>query len=454
MKQVSRGKGAIVFLAALAARPGLAATRADDEAARARRRTPVVEVFEQCKDAVVNISTTRVVRMRSLYGSLFDDIFDLGPPRARDRRVQSVGSGVVVHENGYIVTNAHVVSQASDVRVTFADKSTLPAEVVAVDPEHDLAVLKVAADRPLPFQKLGGSRDVLIGETVVAIGNPLGLQHTVTTGIVSALDRELQFGDDRTYRGLIQTDAPINPGNSGGPLLNINGELIGINTAIRGDAQNIGFAIAVERLWELVPVMLDIERRQRVRFGLRVSGPDAEITWVRPDSAAAQAKLRPGDRVTKLNGHTLRDGIDFYVRLLNQKPDTDVRLDVRRDGKTIEVTVPLQSVPLPDGRELARRLFGMTLGDVPAEVRREYELPDYAGLMVEAVDAGGSADRAGIRRGDLILRIDRVPVPALKDVGLTLEQTRAGERVAVEGLRLRSDPSFFWSVALRAAGGQ
>jgi len=223
-----------------------AAARADDDTAPSRRRTPVVEVFEHARDAVVNISTTRIVRMRSR--SPLDDIFDFGRPGYRQQRVQSIGSGIVVHESGYIVTNAHVVSQASDVQVTFADETRLPADVLAVDSQHDLAVIKVAADHPLPHLKLGSSDDILIGETVVAIGNPLGLEHTVTAGIVSALNRQLDFGNDVIYTGLIQTDASINPGNSGGPLLNIDSELIGINTAIRGDAQNIGFAIPVNRL--------------------------------------------------------------------------------------------------------------------------------------------------------------------------------------------------------------
>jgi serine protease Do len=423
-----------------------------DDPQHDRRRTPVVEVFEQCRDAVVNISTARVVRMRSLYGSPLDDIFDFGPPRARDQRIQSVGSGVVVHESGYILTNAHVVSQASDVQVTFADKHTLPAEVVAVDPEHDLAVLKVSAPRPLKAQKLGRSDDLLVGETVIAIGNPLGLQHTVTTGIVSALDRELQFNEDTVYKGLIQTDAPINPGNSGGPLLNVNGELIGINTAIRGDAQNIGFAIPVDRLWELLPKLLDIERRQRVRFGVDVSGTDARIVTVRKDSPAAAAGLLRGDRIVRFNGEVLRDGIDYYVHLLGQKPESKVRLAVERGSKTVDVTVPLQPIPLPDGRELALKLLGTDLAEVSAEQRRKYDLPDYAGLVVERVERGGPAERAQIRPRDYILRIDRVPVTALKDVGLALEQTQPGERVHVEGLRLDPDWPFFWSVTLQARG--
>jgi serine protease Do len=415
-----------------------------------RRRTPVVEVVEQCRDAVVNISTTRVVRMRSLYGSPLDSIFDFGPPRTRDQRIQSVGSGVVVHESGYIVTNAHVVSQASDVQVTFADKKTRPAEIVAVDSEHDLAVLKVNAPQPLKYAKLGRSSDIMIGETVVAIGNPLGLQHSVTAGIVSALDRDLQFSDDVTYKGLIQTDAPINPGNSGGPLLNLNGELIGINSAIRGDAQNIGFAIPVDRLWELLPKLLDIERRERVRFGADVSGIDARVVTVRKDSPAAAAGLQPGDRIVRFNDQPLRNGIDYYVHLLDQKPDSQVRLAVLRGPKTLDVSVPLQSIPLPDGRALATKLFGLELREISPDERRESELPDNVGLIVQAVTRASPADRAQIRPRDLILRLDRVPVAALKDVGLALEQTQPGERVYVEGLRLETDFPFFWTVTLQA----
>lgn len=421
---------------------------------RERRRTPVVDVFEKCRDAVVNIATTRVIRMRSLVpGSPLDEIFEFGPLRAPDRRVESVGSGVLVHASGYIVTNAHVISQASDVQVTFADKQTLSAEVIAVDPEHDLAVLKVTAPQPLPFLKIGRSDDVMIGESVIAIGNPLGLQHTVTAGIVSALDRELNFRSDVTYRGLIQTDAPINPGNSGGPLLNVNGELIGINTAIRGDAQNIGFAIPSDRLWELLPVLLDVERRKRVSFGLGVSGTDARIASIRKGSPAAEADLAVGDRIVRFNGEPLQNGIDYYVHLLGQAPDTKVELQVERGQRVLKVTVPLVAIPLPDGAELARRLLGLELAEIPEELRRKYDLPPYARLLVEAVERGSPADRARIRARDLIIRLDRVPVRALTDVGLVLEKAQAGETIFVEGLRIDTDWPFLWSVMLEARRG-
>lgn len=425
---------------------------ATEDAGRAARRTPIVRVIEECRDAVVNISTTRVVQMRGLTrGGLLDDLF-WGPPPVRNRRVQSVGSGVIVHESGYIVTNHHVVSQALNVSVTFANGRTLPAEVVATDQEHDLAVLKVDARRPLAHLKLGRSDDIMIGETVIAIGNPHGLHHSVSAGIVSALDRDIEFSPNVVYRGLIQTDAPINPGNSGGPLLNINGELIGINSAIRGDSQNIGFAIPVDRIWELLPVMLDVERRQRVRFGLRVSGQDAQVVAVRPDTPAARAKLQAGDRVVALNDDVLRDGIDYYVHLLEQQPDRDVRLRVRRGDETMEVAVPLESIPIPDGVKLARELLGMELQEIPKDWYRKYDLPDSVGLVVTKVTPRGPADRIGIVPTDFILRLDRLPVMSLQDVGLALERVERADPVPVEGLRIDAARPFLWTGTLRAAG--
>jgi len=420
----------------------IAAAAAQERPARQSRRSPVVEVFEQCRDAVVNISTTRVVRVRSLrYGSLFDEIFDFGRPTIREQPVQGIGSGFVVHESGYIVTNGHVVSRAHDVKV-----------IVAVDPEHDLAVLKVNTRRPLPYLKLGRSDDIMVGETVIAVGNPLGLQHTVTTGIVSALDRTLQFGEDTDYRGLIQTDTAINPGNSGGPLLNINAELIGITTAIRGDAQNVGFAIPVDRLWELVPVMLDIERRERVRFGLQVGGAGSDVVAVRSDSPAAKAGLRRGDRVIEFNGRPLRDAIDYYVQLLSHKPGDEVRLTIQRAGEQLDKTVALQAIPPPDGRKLAGQLLGLELAEIPPKVRRELELPDYVGVFVDEVARGGPADRADIRPGDLILQLNRTTVATLSDAGLALEDTQPRQEVYIVGRRLRGDPRapFDWWTKLAA----
>ncbi|MFH1747605.1 MAG: trypsin-like peptidase domain-containing protein [Planctomycetota bacterium] len=416
-----------------------------------RRRSPVVEVFEQSRAAVVNLSTTRVVRMRSLgFDSFLDDVFDFGQPRRLNRKVHSVGSGVVVHASGYIVTNAHVVAQASDVQVTFVDGQNKSAAIVAVDTQHDLAVLKVETDRKLACQSLGHSDDILVGETVIAIGNPLGLQHTVTAGIVSALNRDLVFSRDQVYSGLIQTDASINPGNSGGPLLNVNGALIGINTAIRGDAQNIGFAIPVDRLWELLPVMLDVERRERVKFGIQISGTQAEVLTVRPESPAAQAGVQPGDRIIRCAGQPVRNSIDYCVHLLEQAPGEEIKLAVQRGQRTVEIAVPLEAVPLPDGYKLAQQHLGLELAAISNRVRRRFDLPAHIGLIVQAVEARGPAGRAGVETGDLILRLDGMTAAKLEDVGRALERIKPGSEVVVEGLRLHTDPAFFWTVALQS----
>ncbi|MFQ5806444.1 MAG: trypsin-like peptidase domain-containing protein [Phycisphaerae bacterium] len=444
MKAVARS---LLFLGCGAA---LVASVAAEPPDRQRRRSPVVEVFERCQNAVVNISTTRIQRVRMLrYGSLWDDIFDFGRPRFRAQRVQSVGSGVVIHEKGYIVTNAHVVARTSDVRVVFADKRTVEAKIVSTDLEHDLAVLKIDSRTPLPYVELGRSDDIMVGEMVVAIGNPLGLQHTVTSGIVSARDRDLHFSEDVVYRGLIQTDAAINPGNSGGPLLNVNAQLIGINTAIRGDAQNVGFAIPVDRLWALLPGMLDIERRQRVRFGLEVSGPKAEVNAVRPGSPAAQAGLRRGDRITYFNGDRLRDGIDYYVHLLQQEPGETVRLKFERGAKTLAAKVALQPIPPPDGMRLASTLLGMELAPIPKSLRQRHRLPENVGFIVKQVARNRPDRRTDIVPGDVILRVNRLVVRSSEDLGLVLEGVQPGERVLLEGLDSQTSEPWYAIVHTR-----
>lgn len=449
MSLVQRRCGTFAIMALLAG-PALAQV----SGAQDRRRSPVVEVFEQCRNAVVNISTTRIQRVQMLrHGSLLDDIFDFGRPYTREQAVRSVGSGVLIHEDGYIVTNAHVVAQASDINVIFADGRSVEARKTALDFDHDLAVLKIDSDGSLPFVKLVRPGDILVGETVVAIGNPLGLQHSVTTGIVSAVGREVHFGvgEDRvSYTNLIQTDAAINPGNSGGPLLNVNGELIGINSNMRVDAQNVGFAISVEQLWSLLPTMLDIERRQRVRFGLEVSGPLGEVTAVHPDSPAQRAGLRPGDQIVRFDGEPLRDGIDYYVHLLGEQAGDAAQLTYKRGDKTQTATVAIQAVPPPDGGKLALNLLGVELGEFDAATRRRYDLPDQVGVYVEKVSGGGPADNARVIPGDVILSVNRISVTTLPEVGLALEDVRAGADVLVEGLRLRADSPFAWTVRMRA----
>lgn len=414
------------------------------------RRSPVVAVFEQRRDSVVNINTTRIIQSRSRGFRPLGDIFRMRPLPMRNREVQSVGSGAIIHESGYVVTNAHVVAQADDVSVTLANQTTLPASIVAVDSEVDLAVLKVESPDPLPTCPLGAPGDILIGETVVAIGNPLGLEHTVTAGVVSALDRTLEFSRDRVYRGLIQTDAPINPGNSGGPLLSVNGDVIGINTAIRSDAQSIGFAIPMSIVWQRLPQLLDIERRQRVSFGLTVSGPTARVERIAPDSPASRVDIRSGDRVAAFNGVPVESGIDYYVALLDTQPGDTVRLALQRNGAQVERSVTLTEIPLPDGRALAEARLGLRLEQIPREAQRR--LRRDIRLFVSQVVRGSPADRAEIRPGDLIAGINGRTVSSFDDVGLALERVPPGREALVAGYRL--DPFFSWEVAVPTASTQ
>ena len=306
--------GTVLTLAAVPARAQPGATAASDaDARRELRRTPVVEVFEQRRDAVVSIATREIVsvRSRSPFDSLIEDFFDM-PTRPRSRVQQrtreSVGSGFVIHPDGYIVTNAHVVARTTEQNVIFANGESYPARVVASSPERDLAVLKVNANQPLPTLPFGRSDDLLIGETVIAIGNPLGYQHTVTAGVVSATGRDVAISPGLAFTGLIQTDASINPGNSGGPLLNVLGELIGVNSAIRGDAQNIGFAIPVDQLREVLPELLDVERRYRIDSGLRVDNIRQPPHHRRshPILPPSDAGIRAGDILLAVDGRPVR----------------------------------------------------------------------------------------------------------------------------------------------------
>ncbi len=334
---------------------GLGAAAASSARKRMLRRTPTVEAVEKVRDSVVNISSTQIVRV-----SPFPEFFDLPPEFGSTQKVQSAGSGFVLHASGYIVTNAHVVDGARQPKITFADGQAYDARVLAVDAEHDMAVLKVNAPRPLKAAILGTSSDLMIGETAIAIGNPFGFQHTVTAGVVSATDRTLRFPDSHSpqgvkeYKGLIQTDAAINPGNSGGPLLNILGEVIGINTAIRGDAQNIGFAIGVDELRRFLPGILDVERINRVTLGVHFEGVGpARITKVDANSPAASAGLKVGDVIIAVDDRPIAQDIDFFVEMMEKKAGEDVILTVLRDGHRHTYTVRLGT--RPDGTQQAWR---------------------------------------------------------------------------------------------------
>lgn len=411
---------------------------------RESRRTPVVDVFEASRGAVVNISSKEIITVQDPFGfnDLFEQFFDMprGPnigPRERQYTRTSVGSGFVIHAEGYIVTNAHVVAQTAERKVIFADGREFDAQIVAADPTRDLAVLKVESDQPLQTLRLGRSDDLMIGETVIAIGNPLGYQNTVTAGVISAIDRELAFRRGMKLSGLIQTDASINPGNSGGPLLNVLGELIGVNTAIRGDAQNIGFAIPVDQLREVLPDLLDIERRYRLVCGLKVDTLNSpRILAVQPGSPADEAGIRPGDELLTIDGRPIREGIEFCIALIGCRPEQVIDLQVRRAGRLVDAKMVLKSRPRPDGAQLAMEKLGLDVQELQPEVAEALGLAGVSGLLVSGVEPGSPAEQTGLQRRDVLIGIGRHSVASLDDLGQLLEVVRSGEALPITVLRV------------------
>src|SRR5712692_985851 len=238
------------------------------------RRSAVVEAVERARGAVVNIHSERTV-----LGPASEELFALAPSQ---NRINGMGTGVLLDPRGYIVTNHHVVEDVHVIRVRLGDGSTYSARVLARDPDADLALLKIDAGRPLPVMPMGTGKDLMVGETVIAIGNAYGYEHTVTVGVVSALHRDVVLNKEISYKNLIQTDASINPGNSGGPLLNINGDMVGVNVAIRAGAQGISFAIPVDSMISAVADMMSIRKRQGLWHGLvcadRVESPSVSLS--------------------------------------------------------------------------------------------------------------------------------------------------------------------------------
>jgi serine protease Do len=388
------------------------------------RRTVTVEVVERTKDAVVYISTTKLVTRRAAgpFGDPFLMPFDSG--EIVRVPANSLGSGFIVHPDGYVVTNNHVIDRARQITVELIDGRKLPAELVSADADADLAVLRIRSDKPLPTLELGDSSDLMIGEPVIAVGNPLGFSHTVSTGIVSALHRDLKDPRGKTMLGdLVQTDAAINPGNSGGPLLNAYGQVIGINTAIRGDAQNIGFSIGFNRLRDLIPELMNPANVTKVDVGLRLAerrivAPPARVT---SEICLADAKGNASGRVVSaIDGRRPRDIIDAYAMLLRTRENG--RISVQYAGEREPVVIACKPVPQPDAVVQARKLLGVSIEPVTPMLAEKYRLPTEDGLFVSEVLKDSIAAKAGVQAGDVIFQLGRYRVSNLNDFGALLHR--------------------------------
>lgn len=440
---VSRMSWAILALIPLA----VTASLRGDEAGRFPRETPVVRVYRAAHEAVVNISGEQTVSQRMWPQFQRPGMPDFWGPRF-ERQVPVLGSGFVVHEDGFIVTNAHVVEAVNRIKVVFSDGREFQARPISADTSKDLAVLAIQTDHKLPFIELGRSSDLMIGETVIAIGNPYGYSNTVTSGVVSAVGRDIRVSEGYWLRGLIQTDAPINPGNSGGPLLNVNAQLIGINTAIRAEAQNIGFAIPVDTLVDNLSHMLMPESLRRVRLGLTIGRMQTAgqfrglvVDAVSKGSPADDKGIAPGDLILEIDGRQPHGVIDFYVGMIDKDVGEPIRLTAIRPNdanpKPRSVELAMLPRPIPDGRRLAGEYFQMDLSELTAAVARRFNFESaYPILIITDVDAGGAAARAGIEPGDLILQINNATVRNLTEFSLEMEKVAAGDVVELRILRI------------------
>ncbi|HMB53935.1 MAG TPA: trypsin-like peptidase domain-containing protein, partial [Thermoanaerobaculia bacterium] len=431
---------------------GAAAVPAAQEAPASRaasipavRRTPVVEVVETVSPAVVNIAAEAIVRE--------PDPFFFGF-RSRERRAQSLGSGLIIAANGVVVTNAHVVDGASRIVVNTLDGRELEAEVLGSDRDADLAVLKVGANG-LPHVELGDSSDLLIGETVVAIGNPFGLSHTVTSGTLSARGRALPprrgersgFTDTR-FTDFLQTDASINPGNSGGPLVNLAGEVIGVNTAIISGANGIGFAIPADRARRVVEDLLRYGELQPLWTGLRLLSLDpalareydapvdhgALVYRVYPDSPAAGAGFEEGDVIVAVDGQPIAAREDVTTALYTVPAGTDLAFEVRRAEADQSLTLAGERPPEGLGLELFEQALGMRLEAVSG----------MPGLTVARVSGGGVAAERGLARGDLVLAANGRRLQTVEELGREVLRgfDRGGLLLVVQRGRYRYNLSF------------
>jgi serine protease Do len=364
------------------------------------RRTAIVRAVEEARDAVVNIHGRKTVRAEEE---------PLGADRFR--QVNGMGTGVVIDPRGYVITNYHVVEGVSRIQVTLADNQTLVAQLVAHDQKTDLAVIKLSLDRPMPVIRIGKSSDLMLGEPVIAIGNAYGYSHTVTRGITSALNRAVQVSDEQHYDNLIQTDASINPGNSGGPLLNIDGEMIGVNVAVRVGAQGIGFAIPVDDVMEVAARLMSVERLERLTHGVAGTTtvandtPRFVVASIRKNSPAEKSGLQAGDVITAVAETRVDRALDFERALLGRKAGEEVAVSIARGGQPLTLNLALANLTVSKPAVVDRTwdLLGLKLEPIAFEDFVSYNSRYRGGLKVTAVRPEGPAARQGIRRGDVLV---------------------------------------------------
>jgi serine protease Do len=426
------------------------------------------ELAQAVSPGVVNISTTKKVRgggrvfdfflgprdRRGPMDDFFERFFGGDLPPQREYKQRSLGSGFIIDSDGHILTNNHVVEDADEIKVILKDHKEFEAKVIGRDPKTDLALIKIKSGKGLQPIRLGNSDELRVGDWVMAIGNPFGLEHTVTAGIVSAKGRVIGAGP---YDNFIQTDASINPGNSGGPLINLKGEVVGINTAIIAQGQGIGFAIPINTAKELLPQLKEKGKVTRGWLGVMIQKvtPDlarsfnlkdesgALVGDVTPGGPADKAGIKPGDIIIEFDGKPIKE-MNELPRLVAAVPaGKTVEVKVLRDGKPMTFKVQIQDL---DDRQVAagpsseKQRLGLAVREMTPELARRYRMDYEPGILVIEVLEGSIAEEAGIQEGDLIKEINRKPVRDLKTYQSLVGSVKKGGnllfRIKREGVNL------------------
>ena len=397
----------------------------------------IAEIAERVGPAVVNVDTVRMVTQQSPFGNdpIFERFFgEQFKEYSRTFPQKGTGSGFIINKEGYILTNEHVVHRADEIKVTMADGREFTGKVIGSDQTSDLAIVKIESDNNLPIVELGDSEGLRVGEIVIAIGNPYGLQQTVTMGVVSAKGRNIPAGiAGQVYRNFIQTDTAINPGNSGGPLLNTKGEVIGVNTAIIPYAQGIGFAIPINTAKRNIDDLINLGRVRRSWLGVYIQEVTPEIAeqfnlseakgvlvgQVIEDSPAEDSGILRGDIIIKVNEKEVNTPAELQEKIRSIEIGNTANIRILRDGKNLSFTVKIDEVPTENEGESAKeKVFsvqtGLMVDKVTKEIAQELGLPRVEGLVITEVIPGSSADDRGLKAGDVILEANRIEMSSLQ----------------------------------------
>jgi len=432
------------------------------------RESPVVRAVRKVSPAVVNISSSYEVRkhaspfsgfgMDPFFEEFFKDFFD---PRFESRQQNtSLGSGVIIDgKRGFILTNAHVIDRSGNIKVVLEDEHEFEAKIVGADPDSDLAVLQIDSKTRLPSIEMGSSDDLMIGETVIAIGNPFGFSHTVTTGVISAVDRSIR-SDERVFLDFIQIDASINPGNSGGPLLNINGDLIGINTAIYAKAQGIGFAIPINKAKKIISDLIQFGEVIQTWIGITVQNLDSKLAGylkvpgkkgvmvkaLEPGSPASSAGLKEGDIILAIGNKKIASEQDYGSVKKTYAAGDILKAQIWRNGKTETVRIKSRVFPMEMAEDLALRLMGIRVEDLTSKTRRDYRISVHQGVVISEIDGRSDLAKIGARSGDVIRQIADAAIANKDDFKKAIVKYRQRRSVVI--LLQRGDQGYYITVKL------